>query len=135
MAKNFRKSLVAALRDNADLLEITNGQISSSYAPKDFTGVWISFSKVSGREESAHDGNSGPREHRYQFTISSTNKTVIDDVVEILINQFNGVDVLTFPGTSDEMELTFFHEDDQETWEESVRNYVATVDLRIQTNL
>lgn len=135
MAKNFRKSLVAALRANVDLAAKVGTQISSSYAPKEFIGVWISFSKVSGKEESAHDGNSGPREHRYQLTISSSNKTSVDDTAEIIINQFNGVNVTTFPSTANEWELTFFHEDDQETWEESPRQYVATVDLRVQANL
>lgn len=135
MAKNFRKSFVAALRANTDLAAKVGTQISSSYAPKSFIGVWVTFSKVSGNEPSAHDGNSGPREHRYQLTIASAIKTAVDDVAEILISQFNGASYTAFPSTGNEQELTFFHEDDQETWEEAPRSYLATVDLRVQANL
>lgn len=135
MATNFRKSLVAALRANTDLIAKVGSQISSSYAPKEYSGVWLTFSKVSGQEESAHDGNQSLTTRRYQFTVSGANKTTVNDTAEILITQFNGVKYTAFPSTAAEQDLVFFHEDDNETWEESPRNYVATVDLRIQANI
>ncbi len=135
MATNFRKSLVAALRANANLVAKVGNQISSSYAPSDFIGVWVSFQKVSGKEEAAHDGNQLLTDRRFQFTISSANKVSVDEVSEILITEFNGVSFTAFPSTPQEQELTFFHEDDQETWEEAPRQYTATVDLRIQANI
>ncbi len=135
MATDFRKSLVAILRANASLAALVGLQISSSYAPQDFTGVWISFQKVSGKEEGAHDGNQLLTERRFQFTVSSSDKTKVDAVSEILIKEFNAVSLTAFAATAQEQELTFFHEDDQESWEEAPRQYVATVDLRIQANI
>lgn len=135
MATNFRKSLVAALKANTDLAALVNGQIAASYAPSSFKSVWVVFTKISGREEGAHDGNQNLTERRFQFTVSGDTKTLVDQVSEILITQFNAFKFTAFPSTPQEQELVFFHEDDRETWEEAPRSYSATVDLKIQANI
>jgi hypothetical protein len=133
MPKDVRKAAVAILRANASLIALGVGnQISSQYAPASFSGVWITMRKVSGKEDSAHDGNANLSFQRWQLDVSSSNKALVDSVILILINEFNAVTYTAFEGLPTETKITFFHESDDEAWEESPRMYMGSVDLNLQ---
>lgn len=122
---------MAILKANASLAAVVGVQFSALMAPSEFTGVWVTVKKISHNEESAHDGHQGLTRQRWQFDIGSMTKELCDRVSDILCTEFNGANYSAFVGTTEEQEITFFQEDCSESWEESPRHYMASVDLML----
>lgn len=129
---NIPDVLLHALQADASLVTagLPTTAIYSSYVPKAalVTAVWLAFERVSGGEESAHNGDQGLSHPRYQLTIGGMDKAAIDRVRDILV-KYNGKEVTVGSDT-----LTFFHADDAESSEQDTRVYTSTVDLFIWAN-
>lgn len=137
MSWTIREAIKNCLLQNTELAALVpDSMIWSQFAPLGTTieGTWIVMTKISSDETGAHDGNGNLTSQRYQFTVGGTNGELIDRVVNLLIQEFNAVNI-NFTDEEDQVhEISFYNAGSQDGWESDSRVYSPTVDMLIMAN-
>jgi hypothetical protein len=118
---------IAALKANSPLHALTGDQIYSMYAPAAATSVWLVITRISNIRVTAHDGDGAVGRIRYQVDIGGANKTLVDQVRDLLVGM-NGTQYQTG------IDLTMLVADDRETWDEPTRTFKSSVDFFVWSN-
>ena len=136
MSFSIREAIKQALLANPEFAALVpSGMIWSQFAPSSTSpaGPWVVMTAISDQELGAHDGNGNLAKQRFQFNVGGTDKEIVDTVLAILNQQFNGVNYNYVDGTGTH-EITFLHADSRDGWDETSRTYHPSVDLFIWYN-
>ena len=133
MSYSLKEAIRQTLLANSALAALVGTQVTSAFAPHTTaaTGAWIVMTQVSGQEEGSLSGDAGLTRPRFQFTIGGPDQEVVDSIRDTLIVQFHASTKTYTDSGSVAHGITFFHADDNETWEESPRSYKVLVDFFI----
>lgn len=133
---NIRNAIRSAFLADAALVALVGQRIFTSFAPIGRTtsvnDTWVVMTKLTGAEESAHDGNQQLSHPLFQFTIGGADKEKVDEV-QRLLSTYNARE-FTYDDQGTPRVLTFFHRDDRDDWEPESRLHKATVDLEVWVN-
>lgn len=133
---NIREAIRQCILANANFVALVPAdRLWLQFAPSGTapTGPWVVMEQISGQETTAHNGNNNLVAKRYQFTIGGPDQEKVNEVFDILVQQFNGVDIVYNDGTTD-WTLTFFNANSDDGWDEATRTFNPTVDMLIWTN-
>jgi len=125
---NIREGIIQAIKANAAITALVSTRVWFGYAPTgtDATGPWIVVTRLNNKREAAHSGDQSLMHGVYQCTIGGTNKVQVDQVQDLLIRNFNGVQY-----THEGKTILFLHQDDRDGWSDGTRVQEPSVDLEI----
>lgn len=96
-------------------------------APQGTEDGWITFIRVGGGSEAAHDGDGDLENPRFQFNIFSTDPKKVDIILKQLKKLLHAQRI-NIDGT----DVVFLHEDSHDTYENDTKLFGAICDFQIQ---
>lgn len=136
MSYSLKEAIRQSLLANPALAALVGSRVTSAFAPfsTDADGPWIVMTQVSGQEDGSFSGDAGLTRPRFQFTIGGPDQETVDAARDALITNFNTSTKTYVDSDSVSHDITFFHADDNEAWEENPRSYKVLVDFFIWAN-
>lgn len=136
MSYSLKEAIRQSLLANTPLAALIGTRVTSAFAPHTTAadGPWIVMTQISGQEDGSLSGDAGLTRPRFQFTIGGPDQEEVDAVRDTLIVQFHASTKTYTDSGAVDRDITFFHADDNEAWEESPRSYKVLVDFFIWAN-